>query len=147
MGIALIIIGVLLLVFFMLSGRLILPLREKFDALTRGGSLIEASVLDTHTEEINTSSGKRKIPVLIAQFRIEEQKKTVIHRCTEKFYGKYSRGDKVSLIFREEMPVDFAIISGDNRYEHMIMLITRLRMPAAVSGAFLMISGILLTVL
>lgn len=87
---------------------------EEFAELTRGCCEYNALVLDVHKEPV--SGGRKKQRVMILQIRFEEQKRTVIHKCTENFYGKYSRGERIKVLFREGSREDFCIPAEDNRF-------------------------------
>lgn len=107
-----------------------------------------ACVLDVHEEEIALESGKKKnIPVLIIQFRIEEQKRTVIHRCTEPFFKNYSRGDTVEILFMEMMPADRVIIGNDNLASHTAQTVQKIKFPCLVGGTFAAVLGAVITVM
>ena len=123
-----IIFGVILLTWFFLSGRVMGRLETELSEAARGCTAYDAAVLDVH-------SVKGSPEEVIVQFRIPEEKRTVINRCSQTFYGKYSRGDKVKLLFREEMPVDFSMLDGDNIYEHRLSTVKAMRLPSAVVGA------------
>ncbi|MDE7294134.1 MAG: hypothetical protein K2N72_06890 [Oscillospiraceae bacterium] len=87
---------------------------EEFAELTTGCGEYEALVLDVHKEPAR--EGRKKQRVMILQIRFEEQKRTVIHKCTENFYGKYSRGEHIKVLFREGSREDFCIPVEDNRF-------------------------------
>lgn len=87
---------------------------EEFAELTKGCGEYDALVLDVHKEPVQ--GGKKKQRVMILQIRFEEQKRTVIHKCTENFYGKYSRGEHIKVFFREGSREDFCIPAEDNRF-------------------------------
>ncbi len=87
---------------------------EEFAELTRDCCEYDALVLDVHKEPV--SGGRKKQRVMILQIRFEEQKRTVIHKCTENFYGKYSRGEHIKVLFREGSREDFCIPAQDNRF-------------------------------
>ena len=132
-----IIFGIILLTWFFLSvkviGRLELALREA----SRDCIAYEAAVLDVH----DAKGASREV---IVQFRIPEEKRTVINRCSHAFFGKYSRGDRVRLLFREEMPVDFSMLDGDNIYEHRLSTVKAMRLPSAVVGAASIIISVIM---
>ncbi|MDE6594093.1 MAG: hypothetical protein K2K57_13655 [Oscillospiraceae bacterium] len=90
---------------------------EEFAELTIGCGEYDALVLDVHKESVSgASGGRKKQRVMILQIRFEEQKRTVIHKCTENFYGKYSRGERIRVFFREGSREDFCIPAEDNRF-------------------------------
>ncbi len=97
-------------------------LTERHSDRIQGCELINAAVLDVKNKAV------------ILQFRIEEQKRTVITRCTEYASGNYSRGDNVQIYFREENPVDFVLIKGDNPDEYTVQRLFRLVKPAYIAG-------------
>lgn len=110
---------------------------------SEGCNRYEATVLDVHKEAVKSKKNKEQT-VIIVQFRIEEQKRTVVHRCTEKFYNPYSRGDKITLLFKEGISEDTALIEGDNSYEHMSAIYKKLKMPLSVSGYIMTGAGIIM---
>lgn len=138
----LIITGVILICAAFALKKRIDKLSLRYDELYGDGKKYCASVLDSHTKKLKLPSGKEKnVPVLILQFRIEEQKRTVIHRCTEKFYKKYSRGDKVNIIFCEEMPADRAVIENDSVYTRYPPIAGKIFTAMCVPGAILIAVG------
>lgn len=142
-----IILGVLMITFFLISPRFIAPIKAEFEAITAGSSVYEAFVLDTHREKLNKDDNSPEAEVMIAQFRIEEEKRTVIIKCTEKFFGSYKRGDKISLLFREDMPMDFSMPADDNRFVRPIQLIGRWRLPSLISGLVLIAGGVIMIIM
>ncbi|WP_432650219.1 hypothetical protein [Huintestinicola sp.] len=96
----------------------------------------EAVVLDTPKEKKKRSA--------VIQIRIEEQKRTLVHRCTEPFVGNYKRGDRISVYLIEQMPADRSLIKGDNRFEKFISTEKKLRLPVMISGAAAAVVGIIL---
>lgn len=137
-----VILGAVLIMFFICADRLRIYIGNRFSELTRGCDVYEAAVLDCISDRITVGKKAKKVRAVIVQFRIEEQKRTVVNRCTARFYGKYSRGDRIKLLFREEMPVDFSVIKGDNAYEHAAAAVGRLRMPSLAAGIIFLASGI-----
>lgn len=97
-------------------------LTERHSDRIQGCELINAAVLDVKNKAV------------ILQFRIEEQKRTVITRCTEYASGNYSRGDNVQIYFREENPVDFVLIKGDNPDEYAVQRLYSFVKPAYIAG-------------
>ncbi|MCI7768093.1 MAG: hypothetical protein MSJ26_08990 [Oscillospiraceae bacterium] len=95
----------------------------------------DALVLDCPEEK-----GKKSV---IIQIRIEEQRRTLVHRCEELFYGKYKRGDRISVYLIEEMPADRSVIEGDNRFERFIRTERLLRLPARILGGIAAVLGII----
>ncbi|MCM1577519.1 MAG: hypothetical protein NC078_01805 [Ruminococcus sp.] len=87
-------------------------MEEEYKSLTEGCGEFGGVVLDVHKETVNG----RKRRVMIVQIRFEDQKRTVIHKCTEEFFGKYSRGEHIKVLFREGKKEDFAILPYDNRF-------------------------------
>lgn len=147
-GIFLILTGVWIFCLARWAGKRIPAVEEKFLRFKEGAELIPAEILDVKSREVKTPDGEKKvIRTAVVQFRREEEKKTVIHSCTEPFYRNYKRGDKVTLIFREETPVDRALISGDNRFEIFINAEKKLRLPAKIISAVSVIAGIVMFVL
>ncbi|MGN1089705.1 MAG: hypothetical protein ACI4Q6_04830 [Huintestinicola sp.] len=132
--------GVIALILFALSGNICGRLMHKLDTLTDGCTVYEAVVLDVH-------KGRKATKEIIVQFRITEQKRTVVNRCREKFFGNYSRGDKVMLYFREEMPMDFSMLRDDNICEKKMKLCMNLKIPFAVTGAVMTAAGIIMAVI
>ncbi|MGN1101434.1 MAG: hypothetical protein ACI4RG_04520 [Huintestinicola sp.] len=96
----------------------------------------EAVVLDTPKEKKKRSA--------VIQIRIEEQKRTLVHRCTERFRGDYKRGDRISVYLIEQMPADSSLIKGDNRFERFISTEKLLRLPARIFGTAAAAVGIIL---
>ena len=94
-----------------------------------------AIVLDCPEEK-----GKKSV---IIQIRIEEQRRTLVHRCEEQFFKAYKRGDRISVYLIEEMPADRSLIDGDNRYERFIKTERLLRLPARIVGGIAVILGII----
>lgn len=132
--------GVIALIFFALSGNICGRLMHKLDTLTDGCTVYEAVVLDVHKDKNNPEE-------IIVQFRITEQKRTVVNRCREKFFKSYSRGDKVLLYFREEMPTDFSMLKNDNICEKKLKLCMDMKIPFAVTGAVMTAAGIIMAVI
>ncbi len=119
-------------------------LPDRYNELYGDGKQYAASVLDCHTEQVILPSGKKKkCPVMILQFRINEQKRTVVHRCTERFFGKYSRGDSVNIIFCEAMPSDRAVIRNDNIYVKLPLYSKKISAVLIPLGIILAAAGIL----
>lgn len=142
-GIFLILTGVWIFFLSRWAGSKIPAIEEKFLQFKEGAELIPAEILDVKSREVKTPGGEKKvIRTAVVQFRREEEKKTVIHSCTEPFYRNYKRGDKVTLIFREGTPVDRALISGDNRFEMLINAEKKLRLPAKIIALLSVIGGI-----
>lgn len=107
----------------------------------------EATVLDVHEEAVKVNGRKEeKQTVMIVQFRIEEQKRTVVHRCTESFYRDYRRGDKITLLFREGKNEDVALIEGDNSCEHIPEVWNSFKIPVTWGGGILGIIGIIMLI-
>ena len=121
---------------------------EQLGSLTEGCESYTATVLDVVRENgSDKNSQKKSKTALITQFRIEEQKRTIIHRCAERVYNEYKRGDSVTLLFREEMPSDFAIVSGDNRYERFAANASKIRGVILAAGFVFLLAGIVLIML
>lgn len=142
LSLILIIIGVFLICAAFAVKNHIDKLSLRYTELYGDGRKYCACILDSHTEKLKLPSGKeKKAPVLILQFRIEEQKRTVVHRFTEKFYKKYSRGDKVNIIFCESMPADRAVIENDSVYTRYPPIAGKIFTAVCVPGAILIIVG------
>ncbi|MBQ7782491.1 MAG: hypothetical protein IJ368_00835 [Oscillospiraceae bacterium] len=126
-------------------GRRAERLKADFSERFSSGREYDAAVLDRHRETIRLPSGKTKtLTTLIVQFRIEEQKKTVVHWLSERFYGKYERGDSVKLLFCESMPEDRAVIIGDNEYDAVPRLYASMKIPLTAVGIISMTAGIII---
>lgn len=106
-----IISGVILIIISRKRSREIPP-EEDFEETVKGCSRCDALVLDVHRE----GAGRAGRRVMILQIRFEEQRRTVVHKCTERFYGKYTRGQHIPVLFREDIPVDFCMLQKDNRF-------------------------------
>lgn len=146
-GVFLILTGVWIFCLASWAGKKLPAIEENFLKFKEGAELIPAEILDVKNREVTAPDGEKKvIRTAVVQFRREEEKKTVIHSCTEPFYRNYKRGDKVTLIFREETPVDRALISGDNRFEVFIDTEKKLRLPARIISAVSVIAGIVIVV-
>lgn len=139
----LIITGIILLAAAICEKNMRSRLARQLEERICGCGEYEAAVLDVHTEKIRAAGGRqRKVKTIILQFRLEEQHKTVVNRCTERFFGTYGRGGSVRLYFREQMPVDFSMIKGDNVYERLIGLMMKLKIPCIAAGVICIIAGI-----
>lgn len=131
-----IILGTALILLSVLAERKSLEYDAKLQDFISHADKYDAAVLDAPAE--------KNAKAVIIQIRIEEQKRTLIHRCTEPFYRKYVRGDRISVYFIEEMPADRALIEGDNRFERFIRRERLLRLPARISGGLMALMGIFL---
>ncbi|MCM1525107.1 MAG: hypothetical protein NC120_11695 [Ruminococcus sp.] len=85
---------------------------EELARIRREYTLCSAVVLDVHKEK----TGGRRVKAVIVQFRIEAEKRTVVHRITDRFYKSYKRGDNISILFLEGKTSDRGIIADDNVY-------------------------------
>lgn len=131
----LIIFGIILIIISVLAYKKAIVKEEELQSFIALAKEYEAVVLDTPKE-------KRKRDAVI-QIRIEEQKRTLVHRCTEPFRGDYKRGDRINVYLIEQMPADRSLIKGDNRFESFISIEKMLRLPARISGAAAAVIGII----
>lgn len=132
----LIIFGIALIIISVWAQRKALGNKDELQRFISLAEKYEAAVLDTPNEK-----GKKSV---IIQIRIEEQKRTLVHRCTEPFYGEYDRGDRINVFLIEEMPTDRALIEGDNRFEKFISTEKKLRLPARIFGTAAALAGMIL---
>lgn len=132
----LIIFGTLLIIISVLAHKKALGNTEELQSFIALAKEYEAVVLDTPKE-------KGKLSAVI-QIRIEEQKRTLVHRCTERFWGEYKRGDRICVYLIEQMPADRSLIKGDNRFEKFISTEQKLRLPVRICGAAAAVVGIIL---
>lgn len=127
--------GAVMIIYALLLKKKAEQCSREIDALSQSCQIYEAVVLDVHRERLKTTNGKERVlSVIILSFRIEEQKRTVICRMQERFYKPYSRSDTVRLYFREEMPVDKAVLYDDNYFTHTIALKNKLYLPLMIIG-------------
>lgn len=116
-------------------------LSVKFGEIRSGYTLYSASVLDVNRQKV----GRKTVNAVIVQFRIEEQRRTVVYRITEKFYKKYKRGDNVDILFLEGKTSDTGLIAEDNIYVRMEKLkpscCLAFAVMAVISGIVLIIFG------
>ena len=132
----LIIFGIILIIISVFAYKKALVKEEELQSFISLAKEFEAVVLDTPKE-------KRKRSAVI-QIRIEEQKRTLVHRCTEPFHGNYKRGDRINVYLIEQMPADRSLIKGDNRFESFISTEKKLRLPTRICGAAAAVLGIIL---
>lgn len=122
------------------------PPGEGFEEAVRGCSRCDAVVLDVHSER--DGGGKKghsrnSHRVIILQIRFEEQKRTVVHKCTETFFGKYYRGQHIPVYFREGVPVDFCMLADDNRFIHRDNREAFRRRALLIFGTILIAAGVM----
>jgi len=139
MAFLLILVGLALIISAVMLKRKAAERSAELEEFIRLAVRYEAAVLEC-TEE----KGQK---ALIIQIRIAEEKRTVVHRCTAPFFGKYSRGDKISVYFIEEMPADRSLIAGDNEAERISRADRLFRLPAAVMGVISVLSGIIFMII
>lgn len=132
----LIIFGIILIIISVLAYKKALVKEEELHSFIALAKEYEAVVLDTPKEKMKRSA--------VIQIRIEEQKRTLVHRCTEPFHGDYKRGDRINVYLIEQMPADQSLIKGDNRLESFISSEKKLRLPARIIGAAAAVLGIIL---
>ncbi len=139
---ALIVIGAALIRTAVSGGRKAEELAGRLSGLIKDCRSFCAYVLDVHRERVKMPDGKvKKIKVMILQFRIEEEKRTVIHKYTLPFFGKYKRGDPAELYFREQFPEDWALLADDNIYINLPRLTKRLKAPITAAGILCAAAG------
>lgn len=131
----LIIFGAALVIISVLAYKKALRNGEELQSFISLAKEYEAVVLDTPKEKKKRSA--------VIQIRIEEQKRTLVHRCTEPFRENYKRGDRISVYLIEQMPADRSLIKGDNRLERFISTERKLRLPARILGAAAAVLGII----
>lgn len=131
----LIIFGIAVIIISVMSQKEAAKRKKELCEFTDRAVKHSAIVLDCPEEK-----GKKSV---IIQIRIEEQRRTLVHRCEECFYKKYSRGDRISVYLIEEMPADRSLIEGDNRFERFIRREGLLRLPARIIGGALAVLGII----
>lgn len=119
------------------------PPGEGFDEAVRGCSRCDAVVLDVHSERDGGGKKGRSHRVIILQIRFEEQKRTVVHKCTETFFGKYYRGQHIPVYFREGVPVDFCMLADDNRFIHRDNREAFRRRALLIFGTILIAAGVM----
>lgn len=118
---------------------------EKYRLLTAGCSEYSACVLDIHREEILMKNGRRRRRrVMILQFRSEREKRTIVHKCTCRFFGIYSRDDRIKLLFREGAREDFSVPAEDNGYLMGVFILRRAKLPCRAAAAVFAVMGIIL---
>lgn len=132
----LIIFGIILIIISVLAYKKALVKEEELHSFIALAKEYEAVVLDTPKEKMKRSA--------VIQIRIEEQKRTLVHRCTEPFRRDYKRGDRINVYLIEQMPADRSLIKGDNRLESFISSEKKLRLPARIIGAAAAVLGIIL---
>ena len=133
------------MIFLSRRGQGKMPLEEDLKSAVRGCREYDALVLDVHKE----TEGRKKRRVIILQIRFEQQRRTVVHKCTEKFFRKYSRGQHVPVFFREDTPVDFCMLKYDNIFvmenstrlfhKHLLMIMGSILVIAGAIGQFIII--------
>ncbi len=131
----LIIFGAALVIISVLAYKKALRNEEELQSFISLAKEYEAVVLDTPKEKKKRSA--------VIQIRIEEQKRTLVHRCTEPFRRDYKRGDRINVYLIEQMPADLSLIKGDNRLESFISAEKKLRLPARIIGAAAAVLGII----
>ncbi|MGN0638903.1 MAG: hypothetical protein ACI4J0_11075 [Huintestinicola sp.] len=132
----LIIFGIALVIISVLARKNALRKENELRSFISLAKEYEAVVLDTPAEKKKRSA--------VIQIRIEEQKRTLVHRCTEPFCGEYKRGDRINVYLIEQMPADRSLIKGDNRFEKFISTEKKLRLPARIFGSAAAVIGIIL---
>ncbi|MGN1107267.1 MAG: hypothetical protein ACI4RH_11485 [Huintestinicola sp.] len=132
----LIIFGIVLIIISVLAYKKAIVKKDELQSFISLAKEYEAVVLDTPKEKKKRSA--------VIQIRIEEQKRTLVHRCTEPFHGDYKRGDRINVYLIEQMPADRSLIKGDNRFESFISIEKMLRLPARICGAAAAVVGIIL---
>lgn len=137
-AVMLIFLGIALIIFSLWAEKKSLAYSEELNAFTSAAKEYAAAVLD-----ITDEKGKK---AAIIQIRIEEQKRTLVHRCTEPFKGDYKRGEKISVYFIEGMPADRSLIKGDNTYERFICAEKKYRLAERLCGGAAVIIGIVLII-
>lgn len=137
-AVILIFLGIALIIFSLWAEKKSLAYSEKLKDFISAAKEYTAAVLDVTGEK-----GKR---AAIIQIRIEEQKRTLVHRCTEPFKGDYKRGDRISVYFIEGMPEDRSLIKGDNIYERFISAEGKYRLSERLGGAVSAVVGIILLI-
>ncbi|MGN0642512.1 MAG: hypothetical protein ACI4JJ_05140 [Huintestinicola sp.] len=146
-GILIIITGIALCLLFFAAKSFSRRLTEEADKIKKVCRIFEASVLDVHTESIKNEKGREKNqPVIILQFRNEEKHSTIVHRYTLPFSGKYSRGDKVTLFYREAPDGDIAMLDKDNPFEKNSAALLKFRWAALVLGIINIVQGAVIAV-
>ena len=137
--------GILLFLLFFASERLCRRFLAEEESIKSRCRLFEATVLDTHFEGIKDESGKeRNTRVMILQFRLEEEKRTVVHRYTYPFQEKYERGDKVRLYYAEGTDSDMALLDTDNPFNNTVSSLRKIRIGFAVLGGICIVQGIVI---
>lgn len=131
----LIIFGIALIIISVLAHKKALVKEEELRRFISLAKEYEAVVLDTPRDKKKRSA--------VIQIRIEEQKRTLVHRCTETFRGAYKRGDRINVYLIEQMPADRSLIKGDNRFERFIDVEKKLRLPARLFGGAAILIGII----
>ncbi|MBQ5332025.1 MAG: hypothetical protein J6K92_02005 [Oscillospiraceae bacterium] len=131
----LIIIGIALIIISVWAEKESRKRKSELHGFTSNAVKHNAIVLDCPEEK-----GKKSV---IIQIRIEEQHRTLVHRCEEPFFKAYKRGDVISVYLIEEMPADRSLIEGDNRYERFIRTEGLLRLPARIIGGAAAVLGMI----
>lgn len=131
----LIIIGIALIIISLWAQREAVQREAMLNGFTGNAVKYKALVLDCPEEK-----GKKSV---IIQIRIEEQRRTLVHRCEEPFFKAYKRGDVISVYLIEEMPADRSLIEGDNRYERFVKTERLLRLPARIVGGAAAVLGMI----
>ena len=122
------------------------PPGEGFEEAVRGCSRCDAVVLDVHSERDGCGKkghSRNSHRVIILQIRFEEQKRTVVHKCTETFFGKYYRGQHIPVYSREGVPVDFCMLADDNRFIHRDNREAFRRRALLIFGTILIAAGVM----
>lgn len=138
-AVILMILGIALIIFSVWAEKKSLEYSEKLQSFISAAKEYSAAVLD-----ITNENGKK---AAIIQIRIEEQKRTLVHRCTEPFRGDYKRGDRISVYFIEGMPADRSVIKGDNTYERFIAAEKKYRLAERLCGGTAAVIGIILLII
>ena len=138
-AVILIFLGIALIIFSLWAEKKSLAYSEKLKDFISAAKEYTAAVLDVTDEK-----GKR---AAIIQIRIEEQRRTLVHRCTEPFKGDYKRGDRISVYFIEGMPEDRSLIKGDNIYERFISAEGKYRLAERLCGGAAAVIGIILLII
>ncbi|MGN0665218.1 MAG: hypothetical protein ACI4KF_01695 [Huintestinicola sp.] len=137
--------GILLFLLFFASEKLCSRFLAEEESIKSRCRLFEATVLDTHFESIKDERGKsRNTQVMILQFRLEEEKRTVVHRYTYPFQGKYTRGDTVRLYYREGTQSDIALLDTDNPFNNTVSSLRKIRIGFAVLGGICIVQSVIL---
>ena len=138
-AVILMILGIALIIFSVWAEKKSLEYSGKLQSFISAAKEYSAAVLD-----ITDEKGKK---AAIIQIRIEEQKRTIVHRCTEPFRSDYKRGDRITVYFIEGMPADRSVIKGDNTYERFISTEKKYRLAERLCGGAAAVIGIILLII